>query len=36
MTQLEKGAAVDMKLMTFATVILLVVLSSGAVHGETK
>ena len=36
MTQLEKGAAVDMKHMTFGMVILLAVLSSGAIHGESK
>ena len=36
MTQLEKGAAVDMKHTTFGMVILLAVLSSGAIHGESK
>ena len=36
MTQLEKGAAVDMKHMTFGMVILLAVLSSGAIHGESQ
>ena len=36
MTHLEKGAAVDMKHMTFGMVILLAVVSSGAIHSESK
>jgi hypothetical protein len=36
MTQLEKGAVIEMKRMTFGLAVLLTGLGSGALRGETK